>query len=129
MNSILLGCRKWQLFIYPIALKIERFGWLDCLLCIGGEAVWNYAFSLTGKADLADDIAQDVTQNIVVGKPNKYMWYFWGDIGVPNLALPNNDQNAMSPTTLMLPNTGLWNLEAFIDGHLFGEVRIKVMEK
>lgn len=89
----------------------------------------------------------------IAGKYQKYMWHFWGDektltkpfkvIGISkktgekitvfqiqaqNLA-PNNGADHHLPSSMMLPSSGLWQLEAYFDDELFGNVVVNVKEK
>ena len=87
-------------------------------------------------------------------KTQKYMWHFWGNedeligdievlgthensdeeiIIVPkkdnSFLSPNNGANQHSPTNMMLPNSGMWKLDAYIGDRLFGSVYVKVHKK
>jgi hypothetical protein len=81
----------------------------------------------------------------------KYMWHFWGEemelkgnfhvvatsketgeeitvFQVNTLSGPNNGAEAHTPSTMMLPTVGLWKLDAYIGGNLFGTIVIEVEE-
>jgi hypothetical protein len=84
-------------------------------------------------------------------KGQKYMWHFWGEekelkgnfevvatnketeenITVfqrDSLAGAHNSANAHTPSMIMLPTAGLWRLDAYIGGTLFGTIIVEVQE-
>jgi hypothetical protein len=89
----------------------------------------------------------------IAGQSQKYMWHFWGDekvltkafkvIGVskesgeeitvfesPDRSLsPNTGADHHIPSTMMLPNPGLWKLKVYFDDKIFGNVVVNVKEK
>ncbi|WP_027409839.1 hypothetical protein [Anoxybacteroides tepidamans] len=91
------------------------------------------------------------TMKFYPNKPQKYMWHFWGkdeefdgDLkvmathekdgkqvtvlkGVP-FAGPHNGADRHVPSTMSLPESGMWRLDAYIGDKLFGSVYIKVYE-
>ncbi|MYL64479.1 hypothetical protein GLW07_14065 [Bacillus hwajinpoensis] len=83
------------------------------------------------------------------GKPNKYMWHFWGAeeeldgrfkvIGtnqdtkeevvvfeMDELAGAHNGADAHTPSSMQLPSRGTWELDAYVGGDLFGTVVVEV---
>ncbi len=83
------------------------------------------------------------------GEPNKYMWHLWGEeseldgpfkvIGhnqetneeivafeSSELGGPNNGADAHTPSSMQLPSKGRWELDAYVDGELFGTVVVEV---
>lgn len=85
-------------------------------------------------------------------KPNKYMWHFWGSdeelegelkiVGIhedgkervtvlegETLGGANNGADRHIPSIMSFPKNGLWKLEAYIGGKLFGSVFVKVHEE
>ena len=83
------------------------------------------------------------------GESNKYMWHFWGEEGeldgpfkvighnqdtdqdvvvfeTKELAGPNNGADAHTPSSMQLPSKGTWELDAYVDGKLFGTVVVEV---
>ncbi|ETT64715.1 DUF4871 domain-containing protein [Paenibacillus sp. FSL H8-0457] len=88
--------------------------------------------------------------DLIAGKPNKYMWHFWGRdeeltgdlvitavkqnsseiIDVFKVAglrpSPLNGADAAIPTSMSLPSPGLWRIMVSIDGQLFGSVIVEV---
>lgn len=87
--------------------------------------------------------------DLIAGKPNKYMWHFWGrdeeltgdlvitavkqnsseiiDVFKSRVApYPHNGADASLPTTMSLPSPGLWRIMVSIDGQLFGSVIVEV---
>lgn len=85
---------------------------------------------------------------IVVGNTEKYGWHFWGEsvkIGdfltvkgtnqithkeielVSNAKLlgPNSGADNHAPTNMTFPTSGMWKLDAYIDGKVFGSVYVK----
>lgn len=87
----------------------------------------------------------------IAGKGNKYMWHFWGDKSeldgklsimavkrgdeqlIPvfsgKLGGPNNGADRHIPSTMMLPQAGMWRLLLFIDDKLFESIVVEVAEK
>jgi hypothetical protein len=88
-------------------------------------------------------------QPIVARKMNKYMWHLWGsmqevsgnfsvmaikegsrrEIGLFNgyyVGGPDNGDVAQVPSSLELPDSGIWRLNAYIDHKLFGSIYVKV---
>ncbi|MEY9976486.1 hypothetical protein [Lysinibacillus sp. RC79] len=86
---------------------------------------------------------------IVASQTGKYGWHFWGEsvksgdflrvkgthqlagkeVGlVSNAKLlgPNSGADNHAPTNMTFPTSGMWKLDAFIDGKLFGSVNVKV---
>lgn len=83
-------------------------------------------------------------------KNQKYMWHFWGDnkelegnlkvIGTHEndgeqqtvfegeLGGANNGADKHAPSNMSLPKSGMWKLDAYIGGSLFGTVFVKVHE-
>ncbi|WP_371018449.1 DUF4871 domain-containing protein [Pseudalkalibacillus sp. JSM 102089] len=84
------------------------------------------------------------------GEPNKYMWHLWGDedeldgslkvIGrhqetneeivvfeSDELAGPHNGADAHVPSTMQLPSTGVWELDAYVGEEFFGTIVVEVM--
>ncbi|PFG12399.1 hypothetical protein [Bacillus sp. es.036] len=85
----------------------------------------------------------------IVGQPNKYMWHFWGTddeldgrfkvIGTNQdtneevvvfetneLAGAHNGADAHTPSSMQLPSSGTWELDAYVGGDLFGTVVVEV---
>ncbi|MCA0989658.1 DUF4871 domain-containing protein [Pseudalkalibacillus hwajinpoensis] len=83
------------------------------------------------------------------GQPNKYMWHFWGTddeldggfkvIGTNQdtneevvvfetneLAGAHNGADAHTPSSMQLPSSGTWELDAYVGGDLFGTVVVEV---
>ncbi|WP_456289496.1 DUF4871 domain-containing protein [Paenibacillus sp. AK002] len=90
-----------------------------------------------------------IHSGLIAGKPNKYMWHFWGldeeltgelvitavkqnsseiiDVFKSRVApYPHNGADASLPTTMLLPSPGLWRITVSIDGQLFGSVIVEV---
>ncbi|WP_218240479.1 hypothetical protein, partial [Pseudomonas sp. 2822-17] len=44
------------------------------------------------------------------------------------LSGPHNGADAHTPSTMSLPQSGMWKLGAFVDGNLHGSVFVKVYE-
>ena len=90
----------------------------------------------------------------IEGESQKYMWHFWGKqeiltqpfkvIGISkvtndnitvfefptnNSLAPNNGADHHIPSMMMLPNAGIWKLEAYFGEELFGSVIVNVEEK
>ncbi len=87
----------------------------------------------------------------VAGKPNKHMWHFWGtedELGgkfsaeAVNLATgekinpfpldfpasiggPNNGADGHAPSSIELPEPGMWQLDAYFDGKRFASVIVE----
>lgn len=98
-----------------------------------------------------DDIKIDP---IIKGKPNKYMWHFWGNddefdgplkvVGINekgekhkiiqadnsvNVGIsPYNGATTHVPSTMEFPTAGLWKLEVYIGEKLFGDIVVNVEE-
>ncbi|GGB44709.1 hypothetical protein GCM10011409_22870 [Lentibacillus populi] len=88
------------------------------------------------------------TTRFYPNKKNKYMFHVWGKdkeldgsfeviathedddkkITILNesLAGPNNGADRHLPTTLSLPKSGMWRLDAYIGNQLFGSIFVKV---
>lgn len=85
-------------------------------------------------------------------KPNKYMWHFWGKEDELNgtlkvvathqndgkqvilmkdvtLAGPNNGADRHIPSSMSLPESGMWKLDAYIGDKLFGTIYVKVYDE
>lgn len=90
-----------------------------------------------------------LSPGFLAGRPNKYMWYFWGrseeltgelhitavkqgEEQVLSLAQASlapyalNGADASMPTTLTLPEPGRWRLMASVDDKLFGSIVVEV---
>lgn len=91
---------------------------------------------------------------IIKGKPNKYIWHFWGnvdefdgplkvvginEIGEKHKILKNdysgnigispyNGATTHVPSSMEFPTAGLWKLEVYIDEKLFGDIVVNVEE-
>lgn len=90
----------------------------------------------------------------IAGESQKYMWHFWGDektllkpfrvVGIskdsdtkttlfelPKATMlgPVNGASHSLPSTLTLPEPGLWKLEAYFGEELFGSVIVLVQNK
>lgn len=88
-------------------------------------------------------------QPIVAGKGNKYMWYFWGSkkeltgsfnvMGVKegttqeievfsarSVGSPLNGADAVIPSSMVLPEAGMWRLNVYIQDKLFSSITIQV---
>jgi hypothetical protein len=85
---------------------------------------------------------------IVANKPDKYMWYLWGDdltkkpfkvIGTNMdteedlvvvedtvLGAELNGADAHIPSLMEFPTVGLWKLDAYIDEELFGSIVVEI---
>ncbi|MEG0416715.1 MAG: hypothetical protein RR565_11340, partial [Erysipelothrix sp.] len=81
----------------------------------------------------------------------KYMWHFWGEeqelegelkvvathehddeeiyVTGGGLSSANNGADKHTPSHMSLPKSGMWKLDAYIEGNLFGSVYVKVHEK
>ncbi|MFC0216695.1 DUF4871 domain-containing protein [Paenibacillus chartarius] len=102
-------------------------------------------FEMTGVPDKLGILGP----NFVAGKPNKYMWHFWGEpeklTGQLEISAMKqgtntllslfhaqlapgklNGADASMPSNLMLPSEGRWRLLAFIDGELLGSIVVDV---
>lgn len=94
----------------------------------------------------------DETMRFYPNKENKYMWHFWGSdeelegelkiVGIhedgkervtvlegESLGGANNEANRHIPSIMSFPKSGMWKLEAYIGGKLFGSVFVKVHEE
>lgn len=83
------------------------------------------------------------------GKQQKYMWHFWSDeqdlegpfkviaekesdrraitiFETSSIGGPNNGAQGHAPSTMSLPEKGMWRLDAYINEVLFGSVFIRV---
>ncbi|TMV50848.1 DUF4871 domain-containing protein [Paenibacillus mesophilus] len=90
-----------------------------------------------------------IDPGFIAGKPNKYMWHFWGRAEELNgelkidavrrgsnrvesvfeaarLGAALNGADAAIPTSMTLPDPGMWRLMAFVDGKLLGSVVVDV---
>jgi hypothetical protein len=92
-----------------------------------------------------------IPQPIIKEKPNKYMWYFWGEtkeiegewkiVGINEKGKEQNDfiikpatippfsnteTHTKIPTQMVFPTAGLWKLEVFISNKLYGEIVLNV---
>lgn len=92
----------------------------------------------------------------VENQVNKYMWHIWADkeelqggfkvlassedkpdekIEILNLKSefdylsPNNGATTHIPSHMMLPKSGMWKLETYINDQLFDEIYVKVWEE
>ncbi|MEQ2527553.1 hypothetical protein WMO40_12630 [Bacillaceae bacterium CLA-AA-H227] len=90
----------------------------------------------------------------ITGKSQKYMWHFWGnektllkpfkvvgiskdsDTKITLFELPKstslapvNGASHSLPSTLKLPEPGLWKLEAYFGEELFGSITVLVQDK
>ncbi|KRE44973.1 DUF4871 domain-containing protein [Paenibacillus sp. Soil522] len=88
----------------------------------------------------------------IAGKPNKHMWHFWGtkeelsanfrveavntntgekinpftlDNPTP-IGGPNNGADGHVPSSMELPEPGVWQLDAYLDANLFGSITVEV---
>ncbi|MDM5248286.1 hypothetical protein [Lysinibacillus sp. G4S2] len=88
-------------------------------------------------------------EKIIAGKAGKYAWHFWGEsiktgdflsvkgthqltqkeielVTNAKLLGPNSGADNHAPTNMTFPKGGMWKLDAYIDGKLFGSVFVKV---
>ena len=85
---------------------------------------------------------------LVANEPNKYMWHFWGQdlngkslkvIGTNietneeaviidnyNIAGALNGADAHVPSSMVFPNSGIWELDVYVEKELFGNVVVEV---
>ncbi|WP_421377944.1 DUF4871 domain-containing protein [Bacillus salacetis] len=85
-------------------------------------------------------------------KENKYMWHLWGNSeqlkgdlkvtathnksneevtvieGLP-LAGAHNGADAHTPSTMSLPKSGMWKLDAYVNDQLHGSIFVRVYEE
>ena len=98
-----------------------------------------------------DTRAEDETielSTIVANKPDKYMWYLWGEnliskpfkvIGINTdtkqevvifndkvLGSELNGADAHTPSLMEFPAAGIWNLDAYVGEELFGNIVVEV---
>lgn len=123
------------------------------------ESKWNESplfetsgYSLIGEEGRAGFIYGEAAR-FSVNSPQKYMWHFWGSeveltgnfkvLGkhensseeitvVPeekSLPSPNNGADHHIPTTMELPDKGMWQLKAMINEKVIGTVYVEVHEK
>jgi hypothetical protein len=108
-----------------------------------GKVAFLIASGVTGSED---DIIE--IEPFRTNQPDKYMWYLWGE-DVSNkpfkvmgtntdtdqelvmveeriLGTELNGSDAHIPSTLEFPTTGIWKLDAYVDGKLFGNVIVEV---
>lgn len=90
-----------------------------------------------------------IDAGFTAGKPNKYMWHFWGReeqldgsirieavrqnsnrvetiFAAERLGSPLNGADAAIPSMMTLPEPGMWRLMAFVDDTLWGSVVVNV---
>ncbi|MFT9820873.1 hypothetical protein [Lysinibacillus sp. NPDC056185] len=88
-------------------------------------------------------------EKIAASQIGKYGWHFWGEsvksgdflrvkgthqltgkevelVSNAKLLGPNSGADNHSPTNMTFPIGGMWKLDAYIDGKLFGSVYVKV---
>lgn len=86
---------------------------------------------------------------VVAEKPNKYMWFLWGGedsltgtltvtavkegsrqeieiVGPLGLGSSSSLADAQIPTTMKLPDPGMWRLNAYVGNRLLGSVFVRV---
>lgn len=139
------------------------------------EGVWSFVVYLDGEryADVVFDVADApwevspmfksgtydlrgvkdrlgfIDPGFIAGKPNKYMWHFWGGaeeltgalkieavrrgsnrvesvFAAERLGAALNGADAVIPSSMTLPEPGMWRLMAFVDGKLQGSVVVEV---
>ena len=84
------------------------------------------------------------------GEEQKYMWHFWSEdknldgafkvlavketdddeilvFEAPGLGGSNNGADAHLPSTMSLPEEGMWRLDAYIDDRLYGSIFVRVI--
>jgi hypothetical protein len=112
----------------------------------------DYTYTLLGPEGRLGFIYNDQVTRFIAGKPNKYMWHFWGEpeelkgklkiLGISKengeehtvfeanyVTGPHNGADASAHSSMMLPSPGLWRLDAYIGNKLFGSVIVEVHEK
>lgn len=152
--KILLADVVLLLFVFVIAYintaktQEQIKGWGQCPIFTVG------IYKIIGKEGrigfIYDDIETEPTR-FRPNKPNKCMWHFWGKEDELNgslkviathqndgkqiilmqdvtLAGPNNGANRHIPSSMSLPESGMWNLDAYIGGKLFGTIVVRVYE-
>jgi hypothetical protein len=88
-------------------------------------------------------------QPIIAGKGNKYMWHFWGSkeelegsfnvmavkegttreidvFSARGLGGPLNGADAANPSSMELPEAGMWRLNVYIHDQLFSSIYVRV---
>jgi hypothetical protein len=90
----------------------------------------------------------------IAGQQQKYMWHFWGEkniltkpfkvlaisketgeeinvfeLPINNSLAPNNGAHHHLPSSINIPNSGLWRLEVYFGDDLFGNIVVNVKEK
>ncbi|MCM2674159.1 DUF4871 domain-containing protein [Alkalicoccobacillus plakortidis] len=128
------------------------------LLAGCSESEWNESeifesgdFQMLGEENLIGFIYDDseVTR-FYPNKEQKYMWHLWGDDlnGAFNVIATkegtdeeieifqstsssgeHNGADASLPSTMSLPETGMWKLDAYVNDSLHGSVFVKVHEE
>ncbi|MFE3573881.1 hypothetical protein [Lysinibacillus sp. NPDC059133] len=86
---------------------------------------------------------------LFASKPGKYGWHFWGEsvktgeflsvkgthqlthneielVTDAKLLGPNSGADIHAPTNMTFPKSGMWKLDAYIAGKLFGSIYVKV---
>ncbi|MDQ6420005.1 DUF4871 domain-containing protein [Paenibacillus sp. LHD-117] len=93
-----------------------------------------------------------IDAGFIAGQPNKYMWHFWGETFkhggelevlavkqgttemIPvlqgrNLGGANNGADAHLPSSMSLPEAGVWRLLPFVNGRLVESIVVNVREQ
>jgi len=104
--------------------------------------------SLIGEPQLVG-FTQSKEEKIIASKPGKYGWHFWGEsvktgdflcvkgthqltnnevelVSNTKLLGQNSGADNHAPTKMTFQKSGMWKLDAYIDGKLFGSVYVKV---
>ncbi|MGG3943705.1 DUF4871 domain-containing protein [Peribacillus psychrosaccharolyticus] len=130
---------------FSIPVTFEEEGKKGEYILVGEKE--KLAFQIDSRAE--DETIESIESSpIVANKPDKYMWYLWGEnlsskpfkvIGINTdtkqevvifndkvLGSELNGADAHTPSTMEFPTAGIWNLDAYVGEELFENIVVEV---
>ncbi|MCU6710215.1 DUF4871 domain-containing protein [Paenibacillus sp. J5C_2022] len=137
---------------YDVSLDGEKYA--DVVLQ-AGEPSWEVSDAFeSGNVELTgvEGKAGFIDAGFIAGKANKYMWHFWGEDALldgkfivkavkqgeeklievfhaGSLGGANNGADRHMPSSMSLPEPGIWRLLPYVDGKLMESIVVEVKEK
>jgi len=127
---------------FSIPVTFEEEGKKGEYILVGEKE--KLAFQIASRSD--DETIEIMP--IVANQPNKYMWYLWGEnlSGKPFKVIGTNTDtkqeivifddkvlgselngiDAHTPSSMEFPTAGIWELDAYVDKELFGNIIVEV---
>lgn len=136
---------------YDVSLNGKKYA---AMVLHVGESSWKTSATfVSGSYEMTgvEGTAGFIDAGFIAGKTNKYMWHFWGEgalldgklvvkavkqgekelvevFRAESLGGANNGADRHMPSTMSLPEPGMWRLLPYIDGKLLESIVVEVKE-